>query len=70
MALPDQVMVSRFYDCGITDNLDVKNGYVARVDPATLKLADREETLDEIRNKAETHYLRVLQNEAFEKHRE
>lgn len=33
------VMVSRFGDCGITDNLTAENGYIARVCPELLDLA-------------------------------
>ena len=61
------VSVSRFYDCGITNDLSAKNGYIARVDPGILLLADREETLEEKRLKDDTHLLYILQLQAWRK---
>jgi hypothetical protein len=49
------VSVSRFANCGITPDLNAEHGNVACVDPAILKLADREETDDERRRKALGH---------------
>jgi hypothetical protein len=34
------VMVSRFGDCGITPNVLVEHGYIARVKPELLREAD------------------------------
>ena len=60
-------VVSRFYDCGITDDLLREiGGYLARVDPGILLLDGREETPEEKVLKEETHQLYLQQQAAWD----
>ena len=61
------VMVSRFYDAGITDDLSAENGYVARVNPALLILHGKAETKDQALLKHQAHQLWAAQQESFSK---
>lgn len=59
------VMLSRFWDCGITADLGAETGYDARVDPGIL-LSDGSETAEQALAKDEAHECWVRQQASFE----